>query len=320
MPVLLLGLKPGVLPEATVERIRSKIPAMEVVVTRDREEIMELLGEIEIAAGDVPRDLLVVAPKLRWFQQWAAGADWLQRHPGALDRDFVITSTVGMHAHQISEQIFGYLLTFARQLHRAFEAQQQGEWRRPEREHLFELAGKTMLLIGVGAIGRQTARVAKVFGMRVLGIKRDPTVPVADLDQVEGPEALHTFLPVADVVVIAVPRTRETEGMIGGAELALMKPSSYLINIGRGGTVDEAALLSALESGRLAGAALDVFEVEPLPENSPFWRLENVLITAHYAGVIANYDGRAAEIFLDNLERYLAGKPLRNVVDKVLGY
>jgi phosphoglycerate dehydrogenase-like enzyme len=293
---------------------------MQVVVTHDRDEIGKLIGEVEIAAGSVPRDLLLDAPKLRWFQQWGAGADWLQRYPEALQRDFVITSTVGMHAHQISEHIFGYLLTFARQLHRAFEAQQQGQWQRPERERLFELAGKTMLLIGVGAIGRQTAKVAKAFGMHVLGVKRDPAAAVAELDQTEGPEALHALLPVADVVVVTVPRTRETEGMIGRAELALMKPSAYLVNIGRGGTVDEAALITALESERLAGAGLDVFEDEPLPEDSPFWRLENVLITAHYAGLISNYDQRAAEIFVDNLERYVAGKPLRNVVDKVLGY
>jgi phosphoglycerate dehydrogenase-like enzyme len=153
-----------------------------------------------------------------------------------------------------------------------------------------------------------------------LGVRRNPERGAAGVEAMFGPNRLLDVLPEADFVVITAPLTDETRGMIGERELRAMRPTAYIVNIGRGGIVDEDALICALQEGRIAGAGLDVFETEPLPEDSPLWKMENVVITAHYAGATPHYDERAMAIFLDNLRRYKAGEPLRNVVDKKLGY
>lgn len=185
---------------------------------------------------------------------------------------------------------------------------------------MFELAGTTLVLIGVGAIGERTAAMAAALGMRVLGVRRDPTLGAPGVTAMFGPDRLPELLPQADFVVLTVPLTHETQGMIGERELHAMKPTACIVNIGRGGTIREDALITALREGRIAGAGLDVFETEPLPEDSPLWDMDNVIITSHYAGATPHYDARAMAIFVDNLRRYRAGEPLRNVVDKRLGY
>ena len=293
---------------------------MQLVVTDDPAQIEAALPEVEIAAGHLTPALLGRAPQLRWYQQWGAGADWLMRHPEIAARDFTLTNASGVHSIQISEHILAFLFAFARRLPEAVRAQERREWQRQGHDDVFELAGKTLLLIGVGAIGERTACVAAALGMRVLGIRRSSSAPVPCVEQICPPECLHEWLPQADFVVLTVPLTPETRGMIGERELGLMKPTAYIVNIGRGGTIDEAALIAALREGRIAGAGLDVFEKEPLPSDSPLWELPNVIITAHYAGVTPAYNERAMAIFLDNLRRYKAGEPLRNVVDKTLGY
>ncbi len=307
--------------EDQIARVREIAPQMEVLVTRDREVMEQALDEIEVVAGSMPVELIRRAPRLRWIQQWGAGADWLvYHHPDAAGRDFVLTSTVGMHAVPISEQIMGYLLVFARRLHGAMRDQAARRWSHLEPQDVFELEGKTMLLVGVGAIGRRTARVAAAFGMRVLGIRRHPEQTVPYVEAMYAPDRLLELLPQADVVVLTVPLTRETVGMFGEAEFRAMKPSAYFINIGRGKVVREEALIRALREGWIAGAGLDVFETEPLPPSSPLWAMENVIITAHYAGLTPVYHERAMAIFLDNLRRYVAGEPLHHVVDKGAGY
>jgi phosphoglycerate dehydrogenase-like enzyme len=279
-----------------------------------------VLDEVEIVAGWLPPELLPRAARLRWMQQWGAGVDWLMRHPEAAELPFVLTNASGVHAIPISEHIIGMLLMFARGLHLAVRAQQRREWWRPGREGIFELSGKTMLLVGVGAIGERTAQLAAALGVRVEGVRRDPSAGAPGVAEMYGQERLLERLPHADVVVLTVPLSRETEGMIGAEELAAMKPSAYLVNIGRGGTVDEDALAAALREGRIAGAGLDVFGAEPLPADSPLWAMDNVIITAHYSGNTPAYGERAMDIFLDNLRRFQAGEPLRNQVDKQAGY
>jgi phosphoglycerate dehydrogenase-like enzyme len=322
MATILLALDADTLSEEQLARVRGRLPgATELVVTRDHDEIEAVLDDVEIAAGWFPLALLPRATSLRWFQQWAAGADWLLDHPQAAQMDFVLTSMSGIHPIQMTEHIFALLLALARELPRAMRLQERAEWIHQSRhEHLFELAGKTMLLIGVGAIGERTARVAAALDMRVLGVRRDPTLAVPTVEAMFGPDRLLDLLPQADFVVLTVPLTAETRGMIGQPELRAMKPTAYVINVGRGGTVDEDALVQALREGWIAGAGLDVFETEPLPQDSPLWGLDRVIITAHYAGVTPHYQERALEVFLDNLQRYQAGEPLRNVVDKQLGY
>jgi phosphoglycerate dehydrogenase-like enzyme len=319
MTTLLIALKADALSLADRATIAQLAPEMQLLVTDDRGAIEAALDEIEIVAGGIASELIVKAPRLRWYQQWGAGADWLLRHPEAGQRDFVLTNASGVHAIPISEHILAFLLAFARRLPEAIRSQTRREWQREGRP-VFELAGKTIVIVGLGAIGARTAEIAAGLGMRVLGVRRDPTLKPPGVAEMLGPDRLHEALPQADFVVLTVPLTPATGRMIGEAELRLMKPSAYLVNIGRGKTVDETALARALREKWIAGAGLDVFETEPLPADSPLWDMENVIITAHYSGLTPRYTERAMGIFLDNLRRYVAGAPLRNVVDRRLGY
>lgn len=321
MGILLIAYEPGKLSEALLAQIREIAPDMQVVITKDRDKMEEILEEIEIAMWDFPRDLILKAPNLRWYQQWGAGANWLMKSPEIIEKDFVITNTSGIHAIPISEHIFALLLAFARALRLvAFKSQNQHRWQGASQAEIFELAGKTMVLIGVGAIGERTAKIAEVLGMRVLGVRHNPAKTVSAVEAMYGPDQLLEILPEADCVVLTVPLTHETRRMIGEQELRAMKSTAYIINIGRGETIDETTLIKALQEGWIAGAGLDVFEQEPLPKDSPLWDMENVIITTHYAGWNPHYDERALEIFLKNLRLYKTGKPLFNVVDKKLGY
>jgi phosphoglycerate dehydrogenase-like enzyme len=320
MPVLLLAIERERLPQGVEERLRAAAPEYELVVTRDRDEVRRRAGEIEIIIGFPPRELLASMPHLTWFQQWAAGADWLRRHPRLREADFTLTSAVGIHAVQIGEHVFATLLALARELPAAVLAQHERRWRGFDLARPFELFEKDLLVVGVGAIGGRVAELGKAFGMRVTGLRRNPAKGAAGVDRMVGPDALEEVLPEADVVVLTVPLTNETRDLLSAERIARMKPESVLVNIGRGGTVDEEALAGALADGRLRGAALDVFETEPLPPSSPLWGVRNLLITSHYAGATPRYGERAMALALDNLKRYRAGEPLRNVVDKKLGY
>jgi phosphoglycerate dehydrogenase-like enzyme len=321
MGAILLNFEPGTLSDQHVARVQALMPNMRLLVTRDRGEIERALDEIEIVAGGFPRDLLPRAHNLRWVQQWGAGVDWLLRYPEAAELDFVLTNASGVHTVPISEHILAFLLAFGRGLHRALRAQLRREWFSYEQQtDLFELVGKTMVLAGIGAIGGRTAELATALGMRVLGVRRDPTVGAPGVEAMFGPDQLLDLLPEADFLVLAIPLTHETQGMIGEQELRAMKPTAYIINVGRGGIIQEDVLIQALQEGWIAGAGLDVFETEPLPEDSPLWGMENVILTCHYAGSTPRYDERAMAIFLNNLQRYRSGEPLRNVVDKAIGY
>jgi phosphoglycerate dehydrogenase-like enzyme len=321
MKTILFDFEPGVIPEVELARVRAAAPEMRLLVAHDHGEIASVLDEIEIAAGGFPHDLLAKARNLRWVQQWGAGVDWLLRYPEAAELDFVLTNASGVHTIPISEHILAFLLAFGRGFHHALRAQVRREWFSYEQQTgIFELVGKTMVLVGVGAIGGRTAELATALGMRVLGVRRDPAVGAPGVAAMVGPDQLLDLLPEADFVVLANPLTHETQGMIGERELRAMKPTAYIVNIGRGGIIQEDVLIRALQEGWIAGAGLDVFETEPLPENSPLWGMDNVIITAHYAGANPYYTERAMAIFLDNLERYQAGEPLRNVVDKRIGY
>jgi phosphoglycerate dehydrogenase-like enzyme len=320
MSTILIGFKLGVLTDAQLGQVRQAAPDMRLVVTPDRDEMAAVLDDVEIATARVPSSLLVAAPRLRWFHSWGAGVDRVLQYPGAIERDFILSSTSGIHPIQMTEHVLALMLSFARRLPDAARAQARRTWRHMENAEVFELAGKTLLLIGLGAIGRRTAQAAAALGMRVLGVRRTPSGPLPGIERVAGIESLPDLLPKADFVVLVTPLTPETHGLIGERELRLMKRDAYLVNVARGGVIDEAALVRALNEGWIAGAGLDVFEHEPLSPDSPLWDMANVIITGHYAGVTPEYDDRAFEVFLDNLHRYRAGQPLRNVVDKRRGY
>lgn len=320
MSSILLYFRPDELSAAQMSQVQSAAPDLQVLVSRDQAVIQSHAAEIEIVAGHFSPTLLAQLPNLRWAQQWGAGVDWLMRHPDQAARDFMLTNASGVHAVPISEHIMAMLLMFARGLHHAARAQADHRWWRPERQDVFELEGKTMLLIGIGAIGSRTAQLALAHGMRVEAVRRDASVATPGIALTVGPEQLTQRLPHADVVVLTTPLTNETRHMINTEQLRAMRSTAYLINIGRGGTVNQEALIQALREGWIAGAGLDVFEAEPLPESSPLWSMENVIITSHYAGNNPHYNERAIAIFLDNLGRYQRGEDMRNLVDKRVGY
>ena len=319
-PILLIVLSQDEVDPSDLEQVQAAAPGYEVVVTNDGGEITRLAPRVEIVTGRIDTAHFKTMPNLRWYQQWGAGADWLLRDPEAQAAPYIVTSASGIHAIQISEHIFALLLAFARRLPQAFAHQQQRAWISPDWDEVFELANKTLLLLGVGAIGARTALLAHAHDMRVIGVRRDPEETVEGIDEMVGPDDLHSVLPRADFIVVTLPLTTETRHLIGAQEFDQMKSNAILINIGRGGNIDEDALIRALDQGQIAGAGLDVTDPEPLPADSPLWGMDNVIITAHYAGKTPHYNGRAFAVFLDNLARFVADEPMINLVDKQLGY
>jgi phosphoglycerate dehydrogenase-like enzyme len=302
------------------KRLRSSAPGYDLLLTRDPEVIQAASADIVAAAGHLPLETVLAFPRMRWYQQWGAGAEWLMEHPEVRSRDLVVTNVSGLHAIPISEHLLAMMLALARRIPDAVRAQDRHEWLRGGWKHpVFELAGKTMLLIGVGAIGQRTARLAAALEMHVIGMRRDPERPAPGVERMIGPEGLNAALPEADLVVITVPLTPETQHMIGPEQFARMKSTALIFNIGRGGTIDQQALIRALQSGQIAGAGLDVTEPEPLSADSPLWDMDNVLITGHYSGSTPAYDERALAIFEENLAHWVRGEPLRNRLDLSLG-
>jgi phosphoglycerate dehydrogenase-like enzyme len=281
-----------------------------------------ILAESEIILSNpmVPGDIVGRAPQLKWLQLTSAGVDRLLDAPIVRSSGAMVTTASGIHAVPISEYVIGAMLAFGKGFPRALRSQAEGRWNPylPE-----ELEGKTVGILGIGAIGSRVADIAHALGMRVLALRRSVSARQKGDGRVAEflpPSDLPYLLGESDYVVVAVPLTEESRRMIGEAELRSMKPTAVLVNIARGAVIDEAALIRALKEGWIAGAALDVFEQVPLPAESELWKLPNVLITPHISGGTPRYMDRAVDLFCDNLRRYLAGQPLRNVVDPARGY
>jgi phosphoglycerate dehydrogenase-like enzyme len=256
------------------------------------------------------------APELRWLHTPSAGVDHVLIPP-VLEREITVTNSAGVHAIPIAEFVLALLLSHAKRLPDYRAAQAEARWERSFRPG--ELYEQTLLILGIGGIGQAIASRAAAFGMRVLGSRRSPR-PMEGVEQVVGMDGWSALLPEADAVVIAAPLTEETRGMVDAAALAAMKPSAYLINIARGAIIDEPALLAAMREGWIAGAALDTFEEEPLPPDSPLWTLPNVTITPHITSGSPRMHERQIALFLENLRRFRGGEPLLNIVDKAAGY
>ncbi len=311
----------GIAELLSAERRWRRAPEQEDAFPAERRrELADVLSQAEVIFGmDVPRDVLSRAPKLRWVQLTSAGAD-LAVAAGVLQSGISVTDASGIHRVPMGEHVLGAMLALQRQLPRFLSQQAQRRWGRVIPG---ELRGQTLGILGLGAIGSEVARLAKAFGMRVLAIRRSAAgrqENQGDVDVLYPPGELEQVLAESDFVLVAAPLTRETRGMLGEKQLRRMKPTAHIINIARGPIIDEAALLRALKEGWIAGAALDVFEREPLPPESEFWGLPNVLITPHIAGGSPFHDVRATELFCENLKRYLTDQPLKNLVDKNLGY
>ena len=275
-------------------------------------------AEVLLAARRLPADIGRRSPNLRWIQLPLAGSEWAHGLDVWRDPKVAITSGAGISAGPVAEWVLTQMLTLTKQVGRMVRGQRARQW---DRFDLAQLRGATIGIVGFGAIGRETARLAAAFGMRVLAIKRN----LADADsgadvELLPPSALDRVLRESDFLVLAAPATPETRGMIGARELGLMKPTAYFINPARGDLVDETALLAALAERRIAGAALDVLQSEPPTDDSPWWEVDNALVTAHVAGLSEGYDAAVVDLFLDNLARYFDGEPLRNVIDRARAY
>lgn len=325
------------LSKALQDKLRALSPRIELDVRPAQrvEDIPGAFDAVEVLYGSTALPAVEAAPKLRWIQLHSAGVDHLVGHP-LLATDVMVTTTSGIHATGMAEYVMAVLLAFGRRLLPLLDLQRRAEWPKGRRDTLLpmELRGSTLGIVGYGSIGREVARLASTFGMNLLATKRNAMDPADTgyrlpnagdpdgslLRRLYPPQALKSMLSECDAVVVAVPLTPETHGMVGAAELRAMKPTAVLINVSRGAVVDETALIEALRDGRIAGAALDVFAEEPLPESSPLWKNPNVIITPHLAGASPQYDELAVELFADNLHRYLAGQPLLNRVDPGRGY
>jgi len=284
-----------------------------------REQFDAYLAEAEIIYGSgPPKNIIARAPKLKWIQTTNAGVDDFL-NSDIIESSVIVTNTSGIHAISISECVLEMMLMFIKKMPLCFQLKQERQWKTFS---LTVLHSKTVGIVGLGSIGRQVAKLSKAFGMRVLATRRStrPATRTRNVDILFSKDQLPQLLSDSDFVVLALPLTPETNNLIGEEEILTMKPTAYLINIGRGKIVDEAALTRALEENWIAGAGLDVFVTEPLPVESRLWELPNVILSPHVTAEIEDYDLQATRLFADNLRRYLSGKRLRNVVDKKRGY
>ncbi|MGI8925568.1 MAG: D-2-hydroxyacid dehydrogenase [Tepidiformaceae bacterium] len=274
--------------------------------------------EVIFGPGQLTPAVFDAAPSLKWFQVITAGVDRLASQ-GILERGFLVSTVSGLAAPGIAEWCLGSMVMLVKGMHTSVRDQAAHNW---SFRFTGELTGKTVGITGMGSIGRETARRARAFGMRVIATRRTapPGSTDADCDELFPHSDLDRLLAESDFLVLCVPYTAETHHMIGAAQLARMKPTASLLNVARGAVVDQEALIAALRDGTIAAAALDVTDPEPLPPESPLWDMPNVIITPHISGAVERYGHRAADFFIANLRRYLAGEPLEHLVKPGLGY
>ncbi|HVA41445.1 MAG TPA: D-2-hydroxyacid dehydrogenase [Candidatus Binataceae bacterium] len=283
-----------------------------------------------------PDDLIRCAPDLKWVQLTSAGVDRSMHGLLHQRNAILVTSVSGIHATAIAEYTVGSMLAFAHQFHLTMRAQPRHEWMRLSffMKTIEPLRGRTLAVIGYGSIGRETARLGQALGMRVLALKRNPGEPrdpgwtlpgVGDPEgripeRYYGPGECAAILRESDYITVTLPFTPATHRFIGAGAIAAIRPHAYIVNIGRGEVIDQAALIEALRARRIGGAGLDVFENEPLEPESPLWDMDNVILTPHMSGSHAGYNTGVCRIFAENLRRFRAGQPLLNLVDRALGY
>jgi phosphoglycerate dehydrogenase-like enzyme len=318
-------------PDDLLDRLRSVSPRL-VVRQHNAASVDEVpselwdRGEVLYTFSAIPDPARL--PGLRWVQLHSAGVNHVLDTP-LWDSDVIVTTVSGIHAPPMAEYALMMMLALAHRLPAMLYYQSRGEWP-SQRWRKFvpqELRGATVGVVGYGSIGREIGRLARTFGMRVLGTRRGGASETAryglpaltgsdEPDRLYSSDQLLEMLPECDYVVLTVPYTPATHHLIDRQALRAMKPTAVLINAARGAVVDEAALVYALREGWIAGAALDVFEREPLPDDSPLWKMDNVIISPHVAGFTPHYDDRATTLFAENLRRYLGGEPLLNQVER----
>ena len=323
------------LPPRVVTAVREALPDWQVVPvagpasgigdggTRASASALEAVEPAEVYVGfGVPAEILRTGQSLRWVHSGAAGVGG-SLTPEMVASDVVFTNSAGIHGPPVAETVLAYLLHFSRGLDLSLRGQRRGEWNK----RLFdaadspvrELSRSTVGIVGLGGLGREVAWRARALGARVIGTRRRPE-PVEGVEVLQGGDALDRLLEQSHYVVLTVPETAETRGLMDRERLGRMRAEAVLVNVARGGVVDEEALLEALGDGRIRGAALDVFSQEPLSPDDPLWRAPRLLITPHTSAYTHAFWDRELDLLLDNIQRYLEGRQLRNVVDKRAGY
>jgi len=306
------------------EAIRTRWPEMRVVHLPDYDKLPEELPDTDIFVGySLRAKQLKDAKKLKWIHSTAAGVAQLM-YPELRDSGILVTNPSGVFSVPMAEHTMGLLLALARNFPDSVRQQDRAHWSQQDLwdkpQHLTELNGQVLLIVGYGSIGREVARRAKAFDLRVWAVTRSGEGDGAHVERMFSAAQLHQALPEADYVLICAPETTETKRLIGAAEIAKMKRGARLINVGRGSLLDEEAMIRALESEALGGAALDVAQTEPLPSESPLWRAPNLLITPHTSAVSDRLWKRQTALLLDLLERWFGGRELFNRVDFSRGY
>jgi phosphoglycerate dehydrogenase-like enzyme len=308
-----------------VEKLHQEFPALEVSRRNTYDDVAQFLQGAEIVFTlSLRPDQFKAAPRLKWIHCPAAAVHQLI-YPELVNSDVVLTNGSQIHGPVVAEHVIALILALSKDLHLAARFQQRHVWGQEEiwnaRPRPREVAGATLGLVGLGSIGRDVAKHASALGMKVIATRHDPAKPIPEgVSEVLPADQINSLLARSDYIVLAAPVTAGTERLINRERLLQMKPDACLINVGRGQLVDEAALADALRERRIGGAALDVFEQEPLPKDSPLWDLDNVLITPHTGGLSAKLWERQYDLFSENLRRYLAGRSLLAVVDKQRGY
>lgn len=321
MPKLLITPPQNAEKQKWAKHIQDELPVYSVVLPKTDEEVNTHLPDTDAVYGWVSPEQLPLAKKLRWLQSPAAGPSPGFYYSAMIDHPVVVCNMRGIYNDHIAQHIMMFMLALARGLPDYMDAQRKSIWDNSARKSGYiDLAEATALIVGVGGIGHETARFCAEFGMKVLGVDARWEYDVQFVEK-HDPTELDLLIPHADFVIVTTPHTPETEGMWNKERFELMKNTAYFINIGRGKTTKLADLIEALEQGTIAGCGLDVFEVEPLPAESPLWQMPNVLITPHIAVKDAeNISERHFEVFLENARRFAEGTPLLNVVNKAMWY
>ena len=317
MPLKILISSPS--PER-LTRLRAISPDVEFLVASKGDEALKLIPDADAAYGYCSKELIQAGPKLRWIQVGSAG---VERYPFDLmkERGITFTNAKDIYGIQLADHNMAFILAFSRQFPFLFRAQQSRTWESRKNYPPGELAGETILVVGLGGTGLETARRAKGFGMRVLATRRKTDLPVPDfVDGLHGPEALHDLLPESDWVAVCLPLTVHTRDTFSDPEFGLMKDSAYIVCVTRGGIINTEALMRALDAKQIAGAGLDVTDPEPLPEAHPLWGYENVILTPHASGHSPHAGSRMFDLLCENVRRFAAGEPLKHVVDLEMQY
>ncbi len=320
------GIRSALPPDWEVVRVAEEADGSGDGVPRVGPALVAALEGAEVYCGfGIPREVLAAGTQLRWVHSGAAGVGG-SLYPEMLESDVIFTNSAGTHAVPVAEHALAMMFYFARGFSQLEASRRAGRlWDRDRivcvPSPVDELTDSVAGIIGLGGVGRAVARRAKGLGMQVWATKRRPAAgAVEDVDRLFGPRDLVEVLAGSDYVVITVPHTPETDGLIGRSELAAMRAGTVLINVSRGRIVDEEALIDALRARAIRGAGLDVYWEEPLPESSPLWELDNVCLTPHIAGASPRFWERETALVIENIGRYLAGEPMLNVVDKTAGY